>query len=102
VEWSCAPLPVKGTESLSKDDSQHRPILDLATRLALRPEEAARALGVSERTLRRMLPEIPHIRHHGIVMLPVDSLREWLKQTAQAGKSRTDEAVSEIMADFDD
>ena len=66
----------------------------------MRPEEAARALGVSERTLRRMLPELPHVRHHGVVMLPVAELREWLRQQAQEGPSRVDAAVDEILGDL--
>ena len=55
--------------------------------LALRPKEAARALGISERTLRQMLPELPHFRVGGVVLLPVEELREWLRtQAAQEGK----------------
>ena len=76
--------------------------LDLAGRLALRPEEAARALGVSESSLRRMLPGLPHIRQGGVVLLPVDLLREWLRERAQAGRSRVDAAVDEILGSLNE
>jgi hypothetical protein len=72
--------------------------LHLADRLALRVPEAARALGISERQLRQLLPEVPHTRLGGCVVLPVDALREWLLQQAQAGKSRVDAAVDEVIA----
>ena len=71
-------------------------------RLALRPEEAARALGVSESTLRRMLPELPHIRHGNVLLLPVEPLREWLRERAQAGPTRVDAAVDEILGSLDE
>ncbi len=44
----------------------------LSTRLALRPVEVAKFLGVSERTLHQMLPGLPHLRVGGVVLLPVD------------------------------
>ena len=53
------------------------PIPTLASRLALRPKEAAEALGISERKLREMLPELPHIRLSGVVLLPVKQLGSW-------------------------
>jgi len=52
--------------------------VDLASRLTLRPPEAARALGVSERKLRTMLPLLPHLRAGGVVLIPIDALREWI------------------------
>jgi excisionase family DNA binding protein len=72
--------------------------LRLADRLALRPAEAAKALGVSERTLRQLLPELPHLRAGGCVMIPIDGLRQWLLEQAQAGKSRVDAAVEDVLA----
>ena len=54
--------------------------IQLADRLALRPREAAEALGISERQLRQILPELPHTRLGGCVVLPVDALREWLRE----------------------
>ncbi len=52
--------------------SEHTPV----ERLALRPKEAAEALGIGERTLRQILPELPHVRIGGAVLLPGDGLRE--------------------------
>ena len=54
----------------------------LAERLALRPAEAARALGISERKLRQLLPKLPIVREGGVVLLPVDGLRAWLLRCA--------------------
>ena len=48
----------------------------LDCRLALRPREAAAALGLSERAFRAMLPSIPHYRERGAVLIPPDLLRE--------------------------
>ena len=71
--------------------------LHVADRLALRPREAAEALGISERKLRQLLPRLPHVRLDGVVLLPVEQLRRWLAENAQLQASRVDSAVSEIM-----
>ena len=71
-------------------------LLSLDTRLALRPKEAAEALGISERKLREILPEIPHVRTGGVVLLPVESLRKWLREQASAEQGRADSAVEEV------
>lgn len=55
--------------------------------LALRPREAARALGISERTLWTWTQagDVPHLRRNGTILYPVDTLRRWLdEQAAQA------------------
>ena len=54
----------------------------LAERLALRPAEAAQALGISERKLRQLLPKLPIVREDGVVLIPVDGLRAWLRARA--------------------
>ena len=56
--------------------------------LALRPREAAPALGISERTLWSLTKEgkIPHIRCGRSILYPVDSLRDWLAASAKAGQ----------------
>ena len=69
----------------------------LTDRLALRPAEAARALGVSERTLRQLLPQLPHLRAGTAVLIPVEGLREWLREQAQTEPSRVDAAVGEVL-----
>ena len=57
----------------------HQEVPRLSERLALRPREAAQALGISERKLRELLPELPHVRRGGVLMFPVDSLRGWAR-----------------------
>jgi excisionase family DNA binding protein len=69
----------------------------LADRLALRPKEAAEALGISERTLRQLLPELPTVRRGNIVLVPVAGLREWLREESEAERGRGDKAVAEIL-----
>lgn len=55
-------------------------------RLALRPAEAAKALGIGERLLWELTNtgEIPHTRLGRAVIYPTDALREWLKARAEA------------------
>ena len=62
--------------------------------LALRPREAAWALGISERTLWEWTQrqEVPHVRRGKTVRYPVDALRRWLDE--QAGAARQEAEVS--------
>src|SRR5690606_34404647 len=48
--------------------------------LAMRPRQAALALGVSERTLWDWTHrgDVPHVRRGGTLLYPVDALRRWL------------------------
>ena len=52
--------------------------------LALRPKEAARAIGIGERKLWSLTnaDQIPHIRIGRAVVYPVDALRQWLADQA--------------------
>jgi excisionase family DNA binding protein len=86
-----------GSHSEKKCDRTTREPPDLACRLALRPREAAAALGLSERTLRTLLPALPHVRAGGIVLLPVDALRRWLEDETKAGEERTSAVAREIL-----
>jgi len=74
------------------------PLDDLAGRLALRPAEAARVLGVSERTLRTLLPRLPHVRLDRCVLLPVDALRRWLDEQAKARAVEAERDAAAILA----
>lgn len=55
--------------------------------LAMRPREAAKALGISERLLWEWTDRgvVPHIRLGKAILSPVDSLRDWPKRQAQHG-----------------
>jgi len=66
--------------------------------LALRRREAARALGVSERTLWdwTQRQEVPHVRIRGTVLYPVGALRKWLNERAvQAAAGPTSDAQTD-------
>ena len=76
--------------------------VQLSARLALRPAEAAQALGLSERTLRQILPELPHVRVGGAVLLPVEGLQTWLREQSKAERSRVDKTVNEILDSMKD
>ncbi len=54
--------------------------LYLADRLALRPKEAAEALGISQRTLRKWMRDdgLPYLRLDGVVMIPRGQLEAWM------------------------
>lgn len=56
-------------------------------RLALRPKEAARALGISERLLWSLTNrgEVPHLRMGRAVVYPIAALEAWLAQHASKG-----------------
>jgi excisionase family DNA binding protein len=69
----------------------------LANRLALRPDEAAEALGISERTLRRLRPKLPCVREGGAVLYPVEALRRWLEERAEAQGAREERIAGEIV-----
>lgn len=68
--------------SRSGRESNERLSVVLSNRLALRPKEAAAVLGISDRTLRNLLPEIPHFRRGGVVLIPKVALETWLAQQA--------------------
>jgi len=55
--------------------------------LALRPREAARALGVSERTLWSWTQAgtIPHLKRGRAVLYPVAALEQWLAEETAGG-----------------
>ena len=71
--------------------------LRLSDRLALRTKEAAAALGVSERTLRQLRPELPTVQRGNIVLFPVAGLQQWLRDESRADGSRADAVVEEIL-----
>ena len=56
--------------------------------LALRPKDAAKALGIGERLLwsRTNCGEIPHVRIGRALVYPVDLLRDYLAEQAAKGR----------------
>ncbi len=52
--------------------------------LALRTVDAARALGISERTLWTLTARgvVPHVKLGAVTLYPVDALRSWLASSA--------------------
>lgn len=58
-------------------------------RLALRPKDAARALGIGERKLWEITADqtsgIPHVRLGKAILYPVRELMEWLAARASQG-----------------
>jgi hypothetical protein len=59
--------------------------------LALRPRDAALALGISERLLQDWvrLHGLPSVRLGQVVLHPVDELRRWLRERSLAGEAAT-------------
>jgi excisionase family DNA binding protein len=86
-------LPAKG--------APRRQPIEPPLRLALTVPEAAAALGVSERHLRGMLPELPHVHLGGRVVVPIDLLREWLRERAQAERAEADGLAAEILGSLE-
>lgn len=58
-----------------------------STQLALRPRSAAKALGISVRTLWALTAsgQIPHIKLGRAVLYPVGQLQTWLSDQAKGG-----------------
>jgi excisionase family DNA binding protein len=57
-------------------------------RLALRPREAARALGIGERKLWELTNRraIPHIKLGKVVLYPVGELERWLAEQTKGAR----------------
>jgi excisionase family DNA binding protein len=91
------PSSVRGCPGCFVDSEKKTKDRSLANRLALRPAEVAEALGLSERTVRQILPELPHIRVGTAVVVPIDQLRDWLRERAHQEKSAVDQAVEDML-----
>lgn len=61
-----------------------------ATRLALRPKDAAKALGIGERLLWSWTSQklIPHVRIGKAILYPVAELERWLSEQATGGSRK--------------
>jgi hypothetical protein len=47
-----------------------------------------------------MLPEIPHTRLGGRVVIPVEPFREWLRARAQSEQAASDRMAAEILEEL--
>ena len=56
--------------------------------LALRPRDAAAALGISPSTLDRLTKDgqIPHVKINRLVLYRVETLRRWLEEREEVGR----------------
>lgn len=70
------------------DNHLMKPAESPEVRLALRPKDAARALGISERLLwsKTHTGEIPHFRIGKAILYPVAVLERWLAEKAEGVK----------------
>ena len=86
---------------MSANGRQGETCLDLTDRLALRPAEAATALGIGERTLRKWMRDesLPYFRVDGAVRIPVGDLRVWMSERLQSQR-RTDDVAEEIVREL--
>lgn len=79
------------TSDTAKGKARLEPVrLHLDDRLALRVPEVAQALGLSERKVRDLLPELPHLYVGTAIVVPVEPLRDWLRERAQAEVAHVD------------
>lgn len=69
--------------------TQNRNAVPLSTRIALRREEAANALGISLSEFQRWADEanVPRVRRGRITLYPVDGLKAWF--AAQLATDKT-------------
>ncbi len=74
--------------------------VQLSERLALSIAEAAAAVGVSERLMRTLMPEIPHCHIGNRVVIPVPLLIEWLRKQSQEEQNVVGKAVNEILEEI--
>lgn len=77
--------------------------VDLRTRFALELPEAATALGISESTLRRVLPDLDGVvfRVNSRVLLSVEGLRRWVDQQAHEADRAAKADAEAILKHFE-
>lgn len=70
----------------------------IESRLALRPKEVSKALGVGERTVRKWMRDdaLPYRQLDGVVLIPRRALEQWLEERIKK-ESKVDDLVSEIL-----
>jgi excisionase family DNA binding protein len=70
----------------------------LSDRMALRPTEVAKTLGVSDRTLRKWMRDegLPSFRLGSVLRIRVSDLEKWIDERIETEKS-LDEIVDELI-----
>ena len=73
----------------------------LSGRIALRPNEAAMALGISDRTLRQWMKEegLPHFQVGRSIFIPIPELERWMAKRMESHRDARDLA-DEILRDM--
>ena len=77
--------------------SMTRQSIQLANRIGLTVKETADALGVSERHIRELLPEIPHTRLGNRIVIPIQPLNDWLRKRAESEKQNCVDVAENIL-----
>ena len=71
-------------------------------RLALSPAEAAESLGISERLMREILSELPHTKIRSRVLIPIESLKQWLRDQIEPREDQNlENIVSQVLENFE-
>ena len=73
---------------------------NLDSRLALRPKEAADALGMSERKFREISSRLPAVWFDSVKLFPVEALRRWLDAQAEQQRAAEDQLANEILEEI--
>lgn len=74
--------------------------LDLRGRLALRPPEAAAALGLSERKFRQIASRLPGVWIDSVRLYPIEALRGWLAEEAAQQARAEAETADRVLAEL--
>lgn len=72
---------------------------EIAKRLALRPREAARALGIRERHFRNIGAAIPQVRAGGAVLVPIEAIQDWLRARQKRAEPKAGDRDVELLLD---
>ena len=80
--------------------SKPREPIDLSCRLGLSLPEAATALAVSANHLRNHIHEIPHAHIGNRLVFPVEAVRAWLTDRANAEQRSSEEVANQIVEEM--
>jgi excisionase family DNA binding protein len=87
-----------GSVAVDDRDSTSNDSFRLENRLALRPAEAAKALGVSENHFNKsVLPQLPVVRSGRCILIPRTSLEAWLDDNSEEAVGDIDSVVADLL-----